>query len=255
MTKNTLNPYPVREREICDFFGKGAVFESYCNEWDYRTGEQYVFESFLKPSLNLLDIGCGTGRTTFLLAPHFVNIDAFDLVPEMIQLANNHKTQDNFNIKFFVADARKLPVKDNYYDNAIFSYNGFDGVPTVYGRQKVIEEVYRVLRPGGRFIFTTKSCFNWSYIKRFHFKYACNRLGLSLFPECAGLAAGEIIVTEGDQKTRWHTSNPFYVRQLLRRTGFKILYFNSEIRLGARQLKPSFFANFHKWDHFYVCEK
>ena len=243
-----------RRSELQSVFGEGKGFDGYCARWEFRTGESYLFDNFLQDG-SLLDIGCGTGRTSFLLAPRFTRVDAFDIVPEMIAFAHERRRQIGSSARFFVADASQLPVADAAYDNVLFSYNGIEGLPTAKLRQRVLEEAFRVLCPGGRFVFSTKSCFNLQYFKSFHIKRACRRIGLPLFPECAQLGPGQILARDGNAYVVYHASNPFRVKRALRRTGFRMLYFNSEVRLGAGRLKPSLRAHFDRWDHFYACEK
>lgn len=244
-----------REHENQSFFGSGNVFHSYCAEWGYRTGEKYLFDEFLNPGGVLLDIGCGTGRTSFLLADRFAEIDSFDVVSEMIRFARDRQGVLGTNARFFVGDGAVLPLPSDRYTNAIFSYNGIDGIPTPARRMAALAEVYRVLRPGGRFIFSTKSCFNWQYFKKDHLRRAVRRLGLPLFRDSESLGPGEVFVRQGDQMIRWHTSNPFAVKRRLKKIGFDIVYFNSEVRLGVGRIEPSVKAHFDRWDHFFVCEK
>jgi SAM-dependent methyltransferase len=241
-----------RRAEGRAFFGTGEAFAAYCREAQYRQGERYVFERFLLQGGTLLDVGCGTGRTSVLLAPAFSRVDAFDVVPEMVGWAQARRGGA---ARFFVADATALPIPDARYDNAVFSYNGLEGLPDAAARRRALEEIHRVLRPGGRFVFTTKSCFNWDDARRFHAKRLCRRLGLPVFAECDGLGPGEILVRDGEQRIRWHTSNPFRVRRTLRRVGFRVLYFNSEVRLGRERYAPSLAAYFDRWDHFFACER
>ena len=63
---------------------------------------------------NILEIGCGTGFLTELLAREYPNaqIIATDIAPEMIAIASN-KLADYSNIKYFVADGENLSIDDS----------------------------------------------------------------------------------------------------------------------------------------------
>ena len=240
----------VAEKER--FFGTGAVLDYYRRAWDYRPGERYVFDRFLGPGGNLLDIGCGTGRTSFLLADRFAEVHAFDIVSEMIEVARFRNEELGAGVNFFVADAKDIPVVSGRFDAALFSYNGIEGILDAAGRRKVLSEVRRALRPGGHFVFTTKSCFNLAYWKRFYLPRLLARCGIGAFD---GRGPLDVLIGEGAQTVRWRTSSPFSVRAALRRAGFEVLYFNSEVALGRGETVPRFRSNFHRWDHFFACRK
>jgi len=252
MTQTTPTP---RRAELNAFFGAGDGLAFYQERRDYRQGEQFLFERFFHPGGRLLDIGCGTGRTSFLLDDRQARVDAFDIVPAMVREAVRRREAESRRIGFFVADAASIPVAPGRYDNALFSYNGFEGLPSDALRMSCLAAVYRALRPGGRFIFSTKSYFNLDYFRHYHFKRGLRRLGLPLFPGVAALGKSQVYVKVNTQRLAYHTSNPFRVRRMLREIGFLLIYFNSEVRLKAGKTRPSFTANFHRWDHFYVCEK
>lgn len=234
------------------FYGRGKVLDQYSRAWELRTGEDHVFDRFLASGGRLLDVGCGTGRTSFLLADRFERIDAFDIVPEMIVVARQRDRELGTGICFFVADATNMPVPSATYDAVLFAYNGIEGVLDKAGQLRVLSEALRVLRPGGIFVFTTKSCFNLTYARRFYAPRLLARLGIGKHDGGSPL---EVVVNQDGQKMRWHTTNPLVMKSNLRRTGFELLYFNSEVALGRGQTRPSLMAHFHRWDHFYACRK
>ncbi len=240
------------------FFASPGVVAAYTDAVDYRRGEEYVFRTYLRNGGNLLEIGCGAGRVSFLLAPRFESIHAFDLVPEMVEAARKRLAEEPAPIRFFQGDATAIEAPDNSYDNAIFSYNGIESIPTKAGRVRALCEVYRVLRPGGRFIFSTKSVFTPLYLLESALKprlrHVLRRLGMS-YPEQEILPFGDIVWREDGRAIRLHTSNPFRIKSLVRRLGFRMVYFNTEDRLANGQTNPSFLSNFGAWDQFFVCEK
>ncbi len=240
------------------FFASPGVVGAYTDAVEFRRGEEYVFRTFLKAGGNLLEVGCGAGRVTFLLAPRFRSIDAFDIVPEMIEAARARLASEPASIRFSVGDATAIAAADESFDNVVFAYNGIESIPTQEQRMQALSEIYRVLKPGGRFVFSTKSLFTPLYLVegalKPRIKQLLRRLGMS-YAEQQILPLGEIVWREDNKAIRLHTSNPFRVKQLLKQTGFRVVYFNSEDRIAAGQTKESFFAHFGAWDQFFVCEK
>lgn len=118
--------------------------------------EKHVFLKYLKKNGKILDLGCGTGRTTFALHNlGYKDIIGVDLTPEMIAIANELNTHFNTNIKYQVGDATCLELPDAMYDAVIFSFNGIMSIPNAVNRNKAMNEIHRVLKDSGIFIFTT----------------------------------------------------------------------------------------------------
>ena len=133
--------------------------ESYTNftkEVGLWVSEQYVFQKYLKTSDTILDLGCGTGRTTFpLFNLGYTQITGVDLTPEMIASAQKLNSHFNTNITFQIGDATQLDFPTAHFDALIFSFNGIMSIPSQTMRDKALQEINRVLKPESNFIFTT----------------------------------------------------------------------------------------------------
>lgn len=130
-----------------------AAFTREVGLWD---SEKYVFQKYLKASDRILDLGCGTGRTTFALFDlGYNNIIGVDLTPEMIAAAEEIKAERNVNLTFQVGNAKALNFDNGVFDVVIFSFNGLMSIPDSGERFKAVQEIHRVLKSGGVFIFTT----------------------------------------------------------------------------------------------------
>jgi SAM-dependent methyltransferase len=247
-----------RVHEVQSFFGSDPILDAYAERLAFRTGENYMFSRFLHRGKSLLDAGCGTGRASFLLAPWFEPIEAFDIAPKAIARARAESARLGTRVRFRVADATALPFETASFDNIVFAYNGIEGIATDALRDRALIELCRVLRPGGRFVFSTKSSFNWEYWKEFRLKGAAKRLIARLGMgnrDWAGLRSGDVLHREAGQVVRLHTTNPILMARKLRRIGFRVLYFNSEVRLAANETARSLKAYFDPWDHHFACEK
>ena len=96
-----------------------------------------------------LDIATATGHTAFTLAPHVGTVIASDLVPEMLEVAQAEARKKNItNVRFEQADAENLPFEAESFDlvTCRIAAHHFPNV------NKFLEEVSRVLKPGGKFI-------------------------------------------------------------------------------------------------------
>lgn len=100
----------------------------------------------------ILDIGCGAGVDS-LIAALMVgpsgSVTGIDLVPDMLERAKqNAKLMEAENIEFMEGSAEQLPFPDNTFDVVIS--NGVFNL--VVDKVKALGEVYRVLKPRGRFL-------------------------------------------------------------------------------------------------------
>lgn len=117
--------------------------------------EKIIFNKYINKKDKVLDLGCGAGRTTInLFKRGYKNIIGLDLSDELINFGKDYITKNGLNIDLVVGDAMNLKYEDNSFDSVIFSYNGMMCIPGHKNRVKVLEEVYRVLKPNGIYIFT-----------------------------------------------------------------------------------------------------
>lgn len=101
----------------------------------------------------VLDVGCGGGLDV-VMARHFTGTEGrvygIDLVPEMVEKAGRNIDSLGFsNCEIQVAASEDLPIDDNTFD-VIISNGAIYLSPY---KDKSLGEVYRVLKPGGRFQF------------------------------------------------------------------------------------------------------
>lgn len=97
-----------------------------------------------------LDVGCGPGQFTILLAERLpvAEIWGIDLAPTMIELARRHASASPAadRLHFEVADVAQLPFPDEHFD-AVVSSGSIKHWPDQAG---ALHEIHRVLVPGGR---------------------------------------------------------------------------------------------------------
>ncbi|MEH2245478.1 class I SAM-dependent methyltransferase [Nostoc sp.] len=93
----------------------------------------------------VLDLCCGSGQTTQFLVEFSQNVTGLDASPKSLQRA-----QQNVPLASYVeAFAEKMPFADNLFDVVHTSVALHEMQPQQL--RKIINEVYRVLKPGGVF--------------------------------------------------------------------------------------------------------
>ncbi len=104
-----------------------------------------------------LDIGCGEGHNTRLLAQRGACMMAIDISGIFVQHAKQMEEQGDLGIRYQVASAVELPFADTAFDFA----TGFMSFMDIPETERVVAEAYRVLKPGGFLQFSiTHPCYD-----------------------------------------------------------------------------------------------
>ncbi|KAF3885972.1 MULTISPECIES: class I SAM-dependent methyltransferase [Nostocales] len=112
-----------------------------------------VFRDLAPRQTRVLDVACGTGRTLKMIraALHQASLFGTDLSPAYLRKANELLSEIPGELpQLLQANAEELPYVDNYF-HAVTSVFLFHELPAT-ARQRVIEECFRVTKPGGVFI-------------------------------------------------------------------------------------------------------
>lgn len=113
--------------------------------------EWTVVDRHFKDGGTVLDIGCGTGRTTTALDGLGFEVVGLDITEAYVEYA----TAAFPDIAFSVGDATALPFDDETFEHVLFSFNGIDVLSPEGMRLQAFREIRRVLEPGGTFAFNS----------------------------------------------------------------------------------------------------
>lgn len=109
-----------------------------------RLTTDYV--NYLRPNDKVLEVGCAFGRiTNFLAKKRGIVVTGIDINPDEIKYAQENST--NPKVNFAVMDGTQLEFSDNSF-NAVVMVGVVGGVESEI-RERILEEAYRVVRPGG----------------------------------------------------------------------------------------------------------
>ncbi len=96
----------------------------------------------------LLEIGCGLGTDLLQFAKGGAEVTGVDLTTASIDLVKKRFALYGLPVRAQVGDAERLPFSDASFD-VVYSFGVLHHTPNT---RKTIDEVYRVLKPGGRII-------------------------------------------------------------------------------------------------------
>jgi SAM-dependent methyltransferase len=108
------------------------------------------------PEVRMLDLGIGTGRTTYTFSAVAGDYVGIDYSPEMVEDAKQRLGADGDHSRLLVGDARDLSNVDGSFGVILFSYNGIDSVDHD-DRLTVLRQIREKIEPEGLFLFSSHS--------------------------------------------------------------------------------------------------
>jgi ubiquinone/menaquinone biosynthesis C-methylase UbiE len=133
-------------------YNSREVAEHYAALNYLSTCERTLFEAYLRPGTDILDLGVGGGRTTPYLSSIARRYVGVDYAPEMVAICRAKYPE----LEFHTSDAADLSeFAESSFDAVVFAFNGIDYIPSDENRGKCLQECRRVLRSGGSLIFST----------------------------------------------------------------------------------------------------
>jgi ubiquinone/menaquinone biosynthesis methyltransferase len=148
---------------LCDLFSLGIH-----RLWKRRVAQVIAKE----PWSQLLDCATGTGDIILRVLNHKnlrpdQNIIASDISPKMLAIAQKRLMPSTASIEFRLLDAHHLP---DISSGSIHLYSISLGLK-ICERKIVLQEAWRVLRPGGRLIVLEASNIPWLWLQRAYLLY------------------------------------------------------------------------------------
>ncbi len=196
----------IMSKEAFRFTGKDAAsYEQYLGPLIFEPSALEILPQLVAlPAKRILETSCGTGRLTRHLReifPSTTRLTATDISADMLALAG--EALKDADIEFKVADALQLPFDEGSFDLVVNQY----GSMFFQDKQKGFAEAYRVLEPGGHFVFMTWDC----------------TAAMPLFK----LVIDDTVIPffEGEDTTRFYTPfslhDPEQLNDFLRQAGFR----------------------------------
>lgn len=111
-----------------------------------------ITRGYLRPDMELLEVGCGSGATALLHAPRVKHIVATDFSARMIEIAKARAAKQGVtNVSFERADITSLDRPEGSFDMVL----ALSVLHLMEDRDAVIGTIHRLLKPGGYFVSST----------------------------------------------------------------------------------------------------
>ena len=127
----------------------------------------------------ILDIATGTGDLAIAMAKATdAKITGFDLSAGMLEVGRKKVKEQNLEnrIEMIRGDAEKMPFADNSFDVITVAF----GVRNFENLKKGLDDIYRVLKPGGKFIileFSQPEAVPMKQLYTFYSRYVLPKIG------------------------------------------------------------------------------
>lgn len=123
-----------------------------------------VTRALFRPDMDVLEIGCGTGSTALLHAPHVRSITALDFSERMLEIARDKAAAAGVdNISFEWGDAAALDQPEGRYDMVM----AMSVLHLLADPDATIRKAHATLKPGGYFVTSTACLGDWMAWMRF----------------------------------------------------------------------------------------
>lgn len=206
----------------------GEVFHSVASSYDimndlmsfgiHRLWKRYTIEmSAARPAQTILDIAGGTGDLTMKFSKIVGKegkVVLADINASMLEVGRDKLLDNGYagNIDYVQANAENLPFEDNTFDCITISF----GLRNVTNKDKALESMYRVLKPGGRCLVLEFSKPTHEVLEKIYDRYS-----FSLLP-----AMGKLVAKDADsyrylaESIRMHPDQN-KLKHMMRKAGFE----------------------------------
>ncbi|SFS71198.1 class I SAM-dependent methyltransferase [Halostagnicola kamekurae] len=132
------------------------IAEHFASTREYAWPEVEAFVSDARPSSVGLDLGCGNCRHAELLAERTDRVLGIDASRGLLETARSRARARDFEVDLLQGDAARIPLAEGTVDLAVYVAT-IQHLPTEADRRESLNELARVLAPGGRALVSTWS--------------------------------------------------------------------------------------------------
>lgn len=142
--------------------------EKYCPKYPVDDVVRFVFTHFprdlkKRSRFKILDLGCGAGANTVFLAKEGFQTYATDISENGLNVTEKRLKEQNLKADLKTASMESQPFADNFFDGAISFGVLYYNTGKIY--KKAVDELYRILKTGGKALVFTRTTDDYRFGK------------------------------------------------------------------------------------------
>lgn len=135
------------KEKLYNYYNESDAYIDQMIAHDERYFESYfkLIGRYITPSGNLLDVGCGSGISTYTIASQFssVHCTGMDISEKAIAYAKTQFKRDN--LHFVAGDVHALAYKENHFDSVVAA-DCMEHIPQL---ERALYHIMKIIKPGG----------------------------------------------------------------------------------------------------------
>jgi ubiquinone/menaquinone biosynthesis C-methylase UbiE len=223
-----MNANQVSKHEVADFWDDNPCgsFASTEPRGEKRFYEdvakfRYAVQPFMRPLIGfhtypgkrVLEVGCGLGTDLLQFSLAGSSVVGVDLSANSVALASKHLNVFGAQGSLLASDAEHLPFADESFD-VVYSFGVLHHTPNT---SSAIDECWRVLKPGGRFILMLYNRNSWQVAIEPYVLAVKRRLLRQTLPNRVTDKAEVVRRYDGVENPLGKAYTPAEMREMLRR--------------------------------------
>ncbi|MBN2898107.1 MAG: class I SAM-dependent methyltransferase [Clostridia bacterium] len=148
------------------YSGFAKIYDAYMQAEDYDRwlmGIQALIKEYGVPTKHVLELACGSGAMSVLLAKQGYDVIGLDISEEMLMVAKDKALEERVRIGFFQQDMVNYEL-NNTFDTVLCICDGMNYVLEEEDLESVFERVHHSLTDKGLFIFDISTYYKLKYI-------------------------------------------------------------------------------------------